>query len=188
VACALAGKILPASVLLVAGSAVAITALRLFEPPQQPPKLKGVHSSFPVFVRLAYVWLLIAGGLGIWAAALTDAPGAWGASRHALTVGFLAMMVFSIGQRVLPAFSRMRLLYSPRLMFAALALLATGCTLRVFSEGLAYQGYAYWAWPLLPVSAVIELSAVTAFAVNLAATFVRKPKVVAAAMESLRST
>ena len=180
VACALRGRILPASVLLLAGGAVAIMALRLFEPPQQPPKLKGVHRSFPVFVRLAYAWLLIAGGLGIWAATLSDAPGAWGASRHALTVGFLAMMVFSIGQRVLPAFSGMRLLYSPRLMFAALALLATGCTLRVFSEALAYQGYAHWAWPLLPVSAVIELSAVTAFAVNLAATFACKPRVVAA--------
>ncbi len=188
VVCALRGRIMPASILLVVGSMAAISALRLFEAPQQPPKLKGVHSSFPVFVRLAYVWLLIAGGLGIWAARLSDAPGAWGASRHALTVGFLAMMVFSIGQRVLPAFSGMRLLYSPRLMFAALALLATGCTLRVFSEALAYQGYAHWAWGLLPVSAVIELSAVTAFAVNLAATFARKPRAVAVAVESVGST
>lgn len=176
---ALAGKTLAAGIVLLAGSAAAILALRLFESPQQAPKIKGVHSSFPVFVRLAYVWLLIAATLGIWAATLGDAPGAWGASRHALTVGFLAMMVFSIGQRILPAFSGMRLLFSPRLMLAALALLALGCTLRVSCEALAYQGFARWAWSLLPVSAVIELSAVTAFAVNLVATFIRKPKVVA---------
>jgi uncharacterized protein involved in response to NO len=176
---ALAGRILAASVLLLAGSAVAILALRLFEAPQQAPKIKGVHSSFPVFVRLACVWLLIAAVLGIWAATLGDAAGAWGASRHALTVGFLAMMVFSMGQRILPAFSGMRLLFSPRLMFLALTLLCLGCALRVSCEALAYQGFAGWAWSLLPVSAVIELSAVVAFAVNLAATFIRKPKVVA---------
>ncbi|MGE5205745.1 MAG: hypothetical protein ACM3PW_09015 [Chlamydiota bacterium] len=177
---AVAGKTLLASVLLLAGSVVAILALRVFEPPQQPPKIKGVHSSFPAFVRVAYMWLLIAAGLGIWAATLKDAPGAWGASRHALTVGFLAMMVFSVGQRILPAFSGMRLLFSRRLMLVALALLALGCTLRVSCEALAYQGFAAWAWSLLPVSAVIELSAVVAFAVNLGATFARKPKVVAA--------
>jgi uncharacterized protein involved in response to NO len=178
VAWALAGHALPASILLLMGGVVAILALRLFESPQQPPKTKGVHHSFPVFVRLAYVWLLIAASLGIWAATLGDAPGAWGASRHALTVGFLAMMVFSIGQRILPAFSGMRLLFSPRLMFAALALLTLGCTLRVTCEALAYQGFARWAWSLLPVSAVIELCAVTAFALNLAVTFIRKPRVV----------
>ena len=179
VVCALAGQTLAAGVLLLAGGAAAVSAIRLFEPPQRAPKIKGVHSSFPLFVRLAYVWLLIAASLGLWAATLTDAPGAWGASRHALTVGFLAMMVFSIGQRILPAFSGMRLLFSPRLMFAALALLTLGCALRVSCEALAYQGFASWAWSLLPVSAVIELSAVVAFAVNLAATFVRKPRIVA---------
>ena len=188
VVCALLGRVLPASVLLLAASLLAILALRLFEPPERAPKIKGVHSSFPVFVRVAYVWLLIAAALGIWAATLGDAPGAWGASRHALTVGFLAMMVFSIGQRILPAFSGMRLLFSPRLMLAALALLALGCTLRVSCEALAYQGFAAWAWALLPVSAVIELSAVLAFAVNLGATFIRKPRVVALGMEEVRST
>ncbi len=68
--------------------------------------------------------------------------GIWGASRHALTVGFIAVMVFCVGQRILPAFAGMRLLWSTRLMFAGLLLLTTGCTLRVSSEVLAYQGYA----------------------------------------------
>jgi hypothetical protein len=39
-----------------------------------------------------------------------------GASRHALTVGFLGTMVFTIGCRVLPAFCGMKILFSPRLM------------------------------------------------------------------------
>ena len=107
---ALAAAILPATVLILTGLVTAITALRLFEPSERPAKVKGVHVSFPFFVRLAYIWALIAAFLSLWAALSRDSSGIGGASRHALTVGFLAMMVFAIGQRVLPAFSGMRLL------------------------------------------------------------------------------
>ena len=85
------------------------------------------------------------------------------------------MMVFGVGQRILPAFSGMRLLYSTRLMFVSLALLAVGCLLRVSSEIVAYQGFAAWAWSFLPASAVIEMTAVTIFAINLIATFKSRP-------------
>lgn len=63
-------------------------------------------------------------------------------------------------------------------MLWMLILLMTGCTLRVTSEILAYQGYAAWAWNGLPVSALMELTAVFLFAVNLAVTFLRPPIVV----------
>jgi uncharacterized protein involved in response to NO len=162
-------------VLLVAGVATAIHALRLMEPAERPAKIKGVHSSFPLFIRLAYFWALVAAVLGIWAASVADASGIWGASRHALTVGFLSTMVFAIGQRVLPAFSGMRVLFSTKLMFLALLLLTAGCLMRVSSEVLAYQGLLLSAWSWLPVSAVTEMSAVSLFAVNLFATFVKKP-------------
>src|SRR5438874_3785210 len=85
--------------LLAAGLVVAIYALRLFEPSDRPAKTGGVHKSFPAFVRLAYAWALVATLLGIWASMTATARGIWGASRHALTVGFLALMVFSIGPR-----------------------------------------------------------------------------------------
>jgi hypothetical protein len=134
-----------------------------------------VHTSFPVFVRLAYVWAVVAASLGIWAAAIEDSHGIWGASRHALTVGFLATMVFAVGQRILPAFAGMRPLFSTKLMFLSLLLLTTGCLLRVSSEILAYQGIAGWAWSWLPVSAVMEMSAVTIFALNLLFTFSSRP-------------
>jgi uncharacterized protein involved in response to NO len=160
-----------AVLLFVCAAAVAVAALHLFVPAEHPPKVKGVHSSFPVFVRLAYVWAFVAALLAVWAASSINASGIWGASRHALTVGFLATMVFAIGQRVLPAFSGMKLLYSTKLMFIALALLTLGCLLRVSSEVLAYQELARSAWAWLPLSAVIEMSAVTIFAVNLLATF-----------------
>ncbi|HKR83382.1 MAG TPA: hypothetical protein VJS37_04355, partial [Terriglobales bacterium] len=158
------GHLLLSSFLLLTALAVAVHALRLFEPSERPPKVKGVHVSFPAFVRLAYVWAFVSSVLAIWASIAINSAGIWGASRHALTVGFVAMMVFCIGQRVLPAFSGMRLLFSTKLMFMALALLSIGCLLRVGSEVLAYQGFAGGAWSWLPVSAVTEMTAVTAVA------------------------
>jgi uncharacterized protein involved in response to NO len=170
-----AGALKVAVCLLMAGAVMSNFALRIVFRPVQPAKTKGVHGSFPYFVRFAYAWLVIAAALGLWAAFAKDSGGIWGASRHALTVGFVSTMVFAIGQRVLPAFSGMRLLFSPKLMLAALALLTVGCTLRVSSEVLAYQGYLQSAWQWLPVSAITELTAVTLFAVNMVATFCSKP-------------
>jgi len=170
---ALTGLPAASAILLAAGILIAIYALRLFEPAERPAKVEGVHGSYPTFVRLAYGWAAIAAGLGIWSVFLAGSHGIAGAARHALTVGFLATMVFTVGQRVLPAFSGMRLLFSSKLMFAALLLLACGCLLRVSSEILAYQGWASAAWSWLPLSADCEMAAVTGFAVNLLVTFAR---------------
>ena len=159
----------------VVSTVLAIAALRMFEPARQEPKTRGVHPSFPFFVRMAYGWLLVAALLGVGAAVWDSSGGIWGASRHALTVGFIAVMVFCVGQRILPAFAGMRLLWSTRLMFAGLLLLTIGCTLRVSSEVLAYQGYANWAWSVLPISALLELAGITAFAMNISGTFILEP-------------
>lgn len=184
VAVALAGWWGPAAVLFTIGAALAAAALRVFRRSARPPKIVGVHPTFPVFVRIAYLWLLASALLTVAAVAWDGAGGLWGASRHALTVGFMAGMVFAIGQRILPAFCGMRVLFSPRLMFIALALLHAGCTLRVVSETGAYEGFLPSLWPLLPVSAVTEMAAVTAFAVNLFLTFRQPPAHVRAELVS----
>jgi len=164
-----------ATVFFVGGTILIIAALRMFEPARQEPKTRGVHSSFPFFVRMAYGWLLVAAFLGVGATRWDSSGGIWGASRHALTVGFIAVMVLCVGQRVLPAFAGMRLLWSTRLMFLGLFLLSLGCALRVSTEVLAYQNYANWAWSVLPVSAFLELAGITAFAMNVFGTFILEP-------------
>jgi hypothetical protein len=175
VGAALAGYFSVASAFLIAASIAAIYALHAFAPAVNPPKIQGVHSSFPFFVRLSYVWLLVASALSL-AASLADANGGiWGASRHALTVGFLAAMIFTIGQRVLPAFCGMRQLFSSKLMFAACLALNLGCLLRVSSEIPAYEANFAVAWRILPVSAILELLAVSLFAANLMVTLVLPP-------------
>ena len=161
--------------LLIGASAIGTGALHVFERSAHPAKVQNIHRSFPHFVRIAYVWLLAAAVLALGAALFDRNGGVTGASRHAVTVGFLGTMVFAIGCRVLPAFCGMKILFSPRLMFYALALLNFGCFLRVACEIPAYELNAVFAWNILPVSAVAELAAVTLFAFNLLATFIQVP-------------
>jgi hypothetical protein len=172
---ALSGHLQIATLLLLIASILATIAQSVFERPRKPAKTLGVSPSFPAFVRGAYVWLLIAAALGVYAAQADAHGGIWGASRHALTVGFLSTMVFAIGQRVLPAFCGMRLLYSKGLMWASLAILNLGCLLRVASEVPAYEANLRAVWRILPVSAVTELTAVTLFALNLGITLILPP-------------
>jgi hypothetical protein len=172
---ALVGWWIPAAGSFLVAAALASAALGVFGSSIRPPKISGVHRTFPLFVRVAYGWLLVSAALSLAAAAWDRSGGIWGASRHALTVGFISTMVFAIGQRVLPAFCGMKILFSPTLMFAALASLNAGCTLRVVAEIGAYEGYLPALWPLLPVSAVTEMAAVTLFAANLLLTFRQAP-------------
>jgi hypothetical protein len=164
-----------AAVLFLLAAFLAIHALHVWQPAVQPAKLLHVARTFPLFIRVAYVWLVMSCLLDALAVRYDHAGGIWGASRHALTVGFVAGMVFVIGQRVLPAFCGMRILWSTRLMFWSLLLLHLGCLLRVTLEPLAYEGYWDFAWKLLPYSAVVELTAIVLFAANIIGTLLHPP-------------
>jgi len=154
---------------------LAIEALHVWEPSVQPAKLQGVHRSFPWFLRIPYIWLVVSCVLNMVAVRFDQAGGIWGAGRHAITVGFIAGMVFVIGQRLLPAFCGMRTLWSSKLMQWSLLLLHLGCALRVTLEPLAYENAWPFGWKLLPCSAVVELTAVTLFAWNILATLLQLP-------------
>jgi hypothetical protein len=169
VACALAQQFLPADLLALASTAIAIWALRVFRRAPRPPKLLGAYEHYPAFVRLAYAWLVIGALLGVAADLLPAQTGLGGASRHAVTVGFLATLIFAIGPRILPSFLSGRELYSSALMAASLWILNLGCLLRVSSEAIAYSAGGA-AWRILPISALLEMTAVVIFVVNLGAT------------------
>jgi uncharacterized protein involved in response to NO len=172
VLCGALGLARVATVVLASGAIASVFALRLTQRPHGRAKIQGIHPSFPTFVRIAYIWLFIAGPMSIWAAFADVHGGIWGASRHALTVGFAATMVFAIGPRILPHFGGIYLVFSTRLMFASLALLQVGCTLRVSSEPLAYEGFSHFAWKVLPFSGALELAGVLVFALNMALTYI----------------
>jgi len=165
--------------LLALAAILAAISMRVFEQAERPAKTIGLHRSFPLFLRVAYVWSVAAALLGIWAAWSDVHGGIWGGSRHALTVGFAAMMVMTVGPRILPHFAGVRGIWSRKLMFATLLLLSTGCTLRVSMEPLAYEGFASFAWRVLPLSGCLELGAVLLFALQLALTFAIEPSIFA---------
>jgi len=167
---ALARWFLAVDFVALAITACAIWALRVFHPSVRPAKRAGVYGRYTAFVRLSYVWLVVAAILGLASELIPSMTGLGGASRHAMTVGFVALLIFSIGPRLLPSFLNGRELASPRLMATSLWLLTFGCALRVSTESVAYSAVGGLAWKLLPVSAFIELGAVLLFALNLALT------------------
>ena len=165
------GWIALGAAMLAAGAIAILPALHLTQRTSGTAKVQGIHPSFPIFIRVAYLWLIIAGSMTVLAMLYDKHGGIWGASRHALTVGFVATMVFAIGPRILPHFAGVQKVFSKRLMFLSLLLLQCGCTLRVLSEPLAYEGLVSFAWKVLPVSGMLELGGVLLFAVNIALTF-----------------
>lgn len=152
-----------------------ISGLRIFEPTLEPAKIQGVHRSFPVFVRVAFSWLLVSAILFVLAALFPNAAGTAGAARHAITVGFFSTMVFSMGPRVLPAFLGRKKIFSEKLMLWSLLLLNLGCLARVSSEIFAYDFSLAFCWSVLPLSALVELTAMASFAVNMIGTLLQKP-------------
>lgn len=166
---ALFRQFLAADLLALAATAGAIWTLRVFLPAVREPKRVGVYRHYPAFIRIAYAWLVVGAVLGIWADLVPALAGMGGASRHALTVGFVATLIFCVGPLILPAFLSGRELWSIRLMGLSLWLLNFGCLLRVSSEALAYSAGGV-SWSVLPVSALIELSAVLLFTANMAMT------------------
>lgn len=164
-----------ASVAFLLAAVLSIDAMHVWERPVNQAKVLNIHPTFPLFIRLAYVWLVISCIMQLLAVPLDDGGGIWGGSRHALTVGFVAAMVFTIGQRVLPAFCGMHILWSKSLMFWSLFLLMSGCFLRVLAEPLAYDRLWAPAWKILPYSAGIEFTAVGLFALNILVTLSRPP-------------
>lgn len=166
---ALARQFLLSDLLALALTVYAIWAVRIFHASARPAKLIGVYRRYPAFIRLAYVWLAAGAALGLAADLAPRITGLGGASRHAITVGFIATLIFALAPRILPSFLNGRKLYSARIMAVSLWLLTTGCLLRVLSEAVAYSSGGR-LWSVLPFSAFLELAAVLAFVVNMAAT------------------
>jgi len=86
---------------LLAGSAVLTFALGIFQ--------RGADRDRSVkFVRAAYAWLLLSLGMLVLAPIWFSMVGTpfshayWGAARHAITVGFLSMMIVGVAAKVVP--------------------------------------------------------------------------------------
>ena len=141
-----------------------VKQLRIFANPTQPDRsLK--------FVRAAYVWLLVATfmmplfPLYGWLTNQVFSHAFWGAQRHALTVGFISMMILAISSRVVPILSGVdaRKLDS---LWVPFVLINVGNTGRVVLQILTdfVPGVAY---PLIGFTGFIEVTALAWWGIGL---------------------
>jgi hypothetical protein len=131
------------------------------------------HPLLRRYMQLALVWLLISlTGFAV-VAALQSARGmvvphaVTGALRHAFTVGFVVTLILGVAQRLIPVLEHTPLAM-PRLVAPTFYLIATGNLVRVASELAA--AWSTSAFRVMPLSALLELGALTLFSVNIVRT------------------
>ena len=141
------------------------------------------------FVRAAYVWLLVALGLlaalpvyqfGLLPAINPESAAVrmgfshayYGATRHAITVGFISLMIVGVSSKVVPVLRGA----DPRQLtglWIPFALLNLGCALRVV--GQTATDWADWVFPLAGVSGALEVTGLAVWGAHLAGLMLRRP-------------
>jgi hypothetical protein len=130
------------------------------------------------YMQLAFGWLLVSLAM----LATGGARSAWwsepvshsfiGAARHALTVGFMTTLIMGVAQRLLPVLGQ-TLLAWPQFVRPIFILIAVGNLWRVSTE----LATAFWpaAYRVMPVSALLELTALSLFTANCLRTLWPRP-------------
>jgi hypothetical protein len=125
------------------------------------------------FIRAAYVWLLLSLAMLVLlpgyqfgllpklapeslAVQIGFSHAYYGAARHAITVGFISLMILGMAARVVPVLRGVDPRRLPRL-WVPFVLLNVGCTLRVV--GQTVTDFLPAAYPVMAVSGVLEVTA-----------------------------
>jgi len=154
--------------LLLLGLAALTAALGVFGAGIARQPLQGHARLTRLGVRSAFLWAFIgiaivaAGGLGVASSYLQVS-----AARHALALGFVTLMIYSVAARALPAFlSRGR--WSLRLQAATLAVANLGLALRVGPQIVQATGASSDA--IVGLSGVLAYASLALFALNVVRT------------------
>lgn len=164
------------SVILLTGAvAVLVSNWRLWGPPEDADRsLK--------FLRIAYLWLFVSLGMLVLlpvyqgvilrqlapesaAAQLGFSHAYYGAARHAITVGFVSLMIVGVAAKVVPTLNGInsRELSS---LWGPFVLLNAGCLLRVVGQTLT--DFSPLAFPFAGVSGLLEVSGLALWGGHLA--------------------
>jgi hypothetical protein len=167
-----------ASLLLVAGASIALTIRwgLWARPSERDRSIKFVRAAVlwlhvsmlllalsPLYVRvvLPAAGVLSAGGQE--AAAIGFSHAYYGSIRHAITVGFVSLMILGMAAKVVPTLNgvdlrRLRGLWTP------FVLVNLGCFLRVmFQIG---TDFAAWAYPVAGASGLLEVAGIAVWGVH----------------------
>ena len=136
-----------------------------------PPAMVRAFRYPNLLIRSAFAWLLLAGALFL-AAGLASF---WGQAsdipsdvlRHAVTAGYLTLLIMGVGARLIPGFARARLRPAPRLLVVCLAG-NLAALLRVLPPLATALGATSPAWNIaFGLSGICALLAVGLFASHL---------------------
>jgi hypothetical protein len=133
------------------------------------------------FLRAAYSWLLVSLAMLVllpvyqrsllpWLAPESEAArlgfshAYYGAVRHAITVGFLSLMIVGVAARVVPTLNGVDV-HSLRRLWGPFLLINTGCTLRVVAQTLT--DFTLQAFPVAGVSGLLEVLGLALWGVHL---------------------
>ena len=168
------GVVLELSVLgLLASVAILVRAFGLFS-------IKADSDRSLPFIRAAWAWSLVALALFACMPVYTASKGVvfshayFGAYRHALTVGFISLMIVGVSSKIVPVLCGL----SPTQVSSlrvAFWLINIGNCMRVAFQILT-DSYS-WAYPLMAASAWIEVAGLSVWAVDLWRSMSRRPVV-----------
>jgi hypothetical protein len=133
------------------------------------------------FIRTAYAWLLLSLAMLVLlpvyqfvllpafapssnAAAAGFSHAYYGATRHAITVGFISMMIVGVAAKVVPTLKGLDVRALGGL-WVPFALLNLGCAMRVFFQTLT--DFTSFAFPFAGVSGMLEVTALALWGAHL---------------------
>ncbi len=171
------------AVLLLAGTlAVLVGSWHLFSPPEESDRsLK--------FLRAAYVWLFVSVGMLVLlpayqfgvlprlapesaAAHLGFSHAYYGAIRHAITVGFVSLMIVGVAAKVVPTLNGLNVrALAP--LWGPFLLINLGCALRVTTQTLT--DFTPAAYPVAGISGFLEVLGLALWGIHLWRVMAGKP-------------
>jgi iron-sulfur cluster repair protein YtfE (RIC family) len=131
-----------------------------------------IEKSYEKFVWAGILWLIVAEiGMIVFTVqeSFTGVPVSHaliGSYRHAVTVGFITMMIFGFASRIIPISQGIKL-HSYSLLFITFILINVGSTLRVVFQPLAVHTGSVPAYLIMGISGFIESVAILLFGINI---------------------
>jgi hypothetical protein len=164
-----------ASVLALTGFTLALVgSWRIFSSPEDSDRsLKFLRAAYGwLFVSLAMLVLLPVYQYGLLPALAPASPAAetgfshayYGATRHAITVGFISLMIVGVAAKVVPTLNGLDVRALPGL-WLPFGLINTGCLLRVAAQ--TATDFADSPFPFAGVSGLLEVTGLAVWGVHL---------------------
>jgi len=145
--------------------------LNIFTKPEVDFSGMEIEKSYEKFVWAGIAWLVFAEAsmLVFTFSEVAGTPVSHaliGAYRHAVTVGFISMMIFGFASRIIPISQGIKL-HSYTMLTKIFILINVGCAIRVIFQPVAVHTGSASAFLLMGISGFIECLAILLFGINI---------------------